>query len=193
MICNFDCSNCTYDDCINDELRDEDFVAGEQLEKELALEEKLKNMTPRQRTIYKYNHSDKRKKASQRYDKSEKGKAAQKNATKKYYTKHSEEIKKKAREEYYTKKKQRKPEGVVKEPRTIKLNFDFEDKFYYEFHGKVLYDFVKKIFVTPKGVFYYGGTGKFFTDDDINDTIFRTEEVLLFIKDRKAQMERDGK
>lgn len=50
MICNFDCFNCTYNDCVND-------------------------CTVRQETLYKYNQSDKGKVRAKKYEQSDKGKA----------------------------------------------------------------------------------------------------------------------
>lgn len=84
MVCNGDCFHCTYDDCVNDELRDADFKAGDDLEKEIQLEERLKHMTPRQKAVYKYNHSNKRKEVGKRYAQSEKGRNAILKANKTY-------------------------------------------------------------------------------------------------------------
>lgn len=44
MVCNMDCLNCTFDDCIND-------------------------MSPRQIVMYRYNHSDKGKARIKKYQK----------------------------------------------------------------------------------------------------------------------------
>lgn len=53
MVCNMDCFNCTFDDCIND-------------------------MSPRQIVMYRYNHSDKGKERLKKYEQSDKGKERQK-------------------------------------------------------------------------------------------------------------------
>lgn len=70
--------------------------------------------------------------------------------------------------------------------KSVNLSFDFEEKFFYMQRGQVLYDFVKKIFITPKGTFYYGGTGKFFSENDVNNTIFKSKEMLLAADYAKA-------
>ena len=50
MVCNMDCFNCQFEDCIND-------------------------MSPRQVKIFIYNHSDKTKETRKKYEQSDKGKA----------------------------------------------------------------------------------------------------------------------
>jgi len=77
MICNFDCFNCQYDDCIND-------------------------CTERQKSLYLYNHSDKGKARAERYNKSDKGKARYKRKQQKDIA--SGENAERCRRYYYKKK-----------------------------------------------------------------------------------------
>lgn len=91
-VCNLDCFNCIYDDCINDgDLSDSKLSA--ELDREAKQDGEL--------TAYqKYRHTEKGKAAIKRYSQSEKGKEAQ------YRANHSE--KGKARMKRYAQTEKRK-------------------------------------------------------------------------------------
>lgn len=85
MVCNHDCFNCTYDDCISNETTYEEYKQLDYYDYLIYLERR----NNRQKSICKYNHSEKGKAAIERYrqtekwketkeqyEKSEKGKAA---------------------------------------------------------------------------------------------------------------------
>ena len=77
-----DCLNCTLDDCLYNTLEQSDIVQQNKFDKDIAFENKLEHLEPKQRAkaIYdrKYEQTEKGKAAQKRYKQSEKGKAAQK-------------------------------------------------------------------------------------------------------------------
>lgn len=97
MVCNKDCFNCPYPDCVNDEVDLLDVHISEKMDKKLA------NINPCDRD-YRYNHSFKNKIVQKRYRDSEKGKEANRRNVKKYYERHRE-LKLLYAKEYYAKNK----------------------------------------------------------------------------------------
>lgn len=71
-ICNMDCFNCPFEDCINDEITDIENRVQDNLDEEIYLE----GLFPKQRYVYEYNHSQSAKVVQKRYRSSEKGKVA---------------------------------------------------------------------------------------------------------------------
>ena len=71
-ICNMDCFNCPFEDCINDEITDIENINQDKLDAEIYLD----GLLPKQRYIYEYNHSQSAKVVQKRYRSSEKGKSA---------------------------------------------------------------------------------------------------------------------
>lgn len=119
-ICNHDCLNCIYDDCICDD----DFY--DDLELDLELDREAKRLNPdnhdkkknthTKEQIYRYNHSEKGKQAQMRYNKT--NKAKERNARnrntykrqeylKKWKEQHKEEMKE-YQKNYYLRKKEMK-------------------------------------------------------------------------------------
>ncbi len=71
-ICNMDCFNCPYEDCINDEITDFDRKTQDESDMKIFLD----GMLPKQRYVYEYNHSQSAKVVQKKYRKSKKGKDA---------------------------------------------------------------------------------------------------------------------
>lgn len=71
-MCNMDCFNCPFDDCVNDEITDIENINQDKLDAEIYLD----GMFPKQRYMYERNHSDKGRESQRKYRKSEKGKEA---------------------------------------------------------------------------------------------------------------------
>lgn len=77
-MCNMDCLNCVYDDCINDKVTDTERRKQDKYDRENISEripEERSNLRKRKLALYDYNHSEKGKAAQKRYAQSEKGKA----------------------------------------------------------------------------------------------------------------------
>lgn len=80
-ICNMDCFHCPYEDCVNDEITDEDRKTQDKYDvncnKERIPEERSRTKK-KYEAQYDYMRTEKRKIAQKRYMDSEKGKATQK-------------------------------------------------------------------------------------------------------------------
>ena len=98
MVCDKNCLNCHYPDCINDEVDAYDIHISEVMDKQLEAK-----VNPNDRN-YKYNHSYKNKLTQKRYHESEKGKEANKRNVKEYYKRHRD-LKLLYAKEYYAKNK----------------------------------------------------------------------------------------
>lgn len=72
MVCNMDCYNCPYEDCINGTLTEADRQQQNEYDALVVFERK----SHKERRIYLYNHSDQAKVAQKKYRTSDKGKAA---------------------------------------------------------------------------------------------------------------------
>ena len=76
MMCNMDCLNCIYPDCINDsDVTPDEMKAQDELDKKITYGRAKEKGRVSQ---WKYNHSEAGKEAQKRYVKSEKGKEAHK-------------------------------------------------------------------------------------------------------------------
>lgn len=96
--CNRDCFNCSYTDCINDEIkRDKETTA---IERQAVRDSRLYQES-RQFAIDKYNHSAKKKATEKRYMSTEKGKATRRKAVDAYTERNKELVRERAREHYY--------------------------------------------------------------------------------------------
>ena len=73
-ICNMDCENCVYSDCINEDLTQEERMLQNQQDTEIRKSRKY----GRSLVVWNYQHSEKGKEAARRYAQSEKGKENQK-------------------------------------------------------------------------------------------------------------------
>lgn len=80
-MCNRDCLNCTYDDCIDDAITQEERKEQDDYDR-TSIRERIKEERSGLRKgklkYYDYNHSEKGKERLQRYEQSEKGKARRK-------------------------------------------------------------------------------------------------------------------
>ena len=82
FVCNRDCFNCIYEDCICDEFSD-DLALDYGLDRECHInnapadiaQRKYRKTEKGKQSVYKYNHSVKHKEVMRKYNKSEKGKA----------------------------------------------------------------------------------------------------------------------
>ena len=95
MICNMDCLNCPYPDCINDGLSIADIKRQDKEDKEIT-KETLLAKTSREVTYQKYNKSPKGKEANRRYKQSGKAKSARD----RYYRENKEKILARQKERY---------------------------------------------------------------------------------------------
>lgn len=98
MVCDKNCLNCHYPDCVNDEIDLVDIHDADVRDRKL-----VDTINPIDRD-YRYNHSYKRKIADKRYRDSEKGKETIRKNVKIYYERHREYKILKAKE-YYSKNK----------------------------------------------------------------------------------------
>lgn len=81
FVCNRDCFNCTYTDCVCDEPSD-DLALDRQLDLEAKINitsaaracKKYRKTEKGKQAVYRWNHSDKHKEIMRNYNKSEKGK-----------------------------------------------------------------------------------------------------------------------
>lgn len=77
-----DCLNCTLDDCLYNTLEQSDIVQQNKFDKDIAFENKLEHLEPKQRAkaIYdrKYEQTEKGKERRRRYNRSEAHRASQK-------------------------------------------------------------------------------------------------------------------
>lgn len=102
-ICDKDCLNCKYSDCICDEYELIDFIDSESLDKEIIDNRKVFDLSSKS----KYENSEKGKKArckaAKKYYKMNKTKLLKN--SKDYYSQHREEIKAKRRQRYEEQKR----------------------------------------------------------------------------------------
>lgn len=94
-MCNMDCFNCKYDDCIKDGVTEDEISMQKELDHEIV---KARQYTKQGR----YSHSEKGKLSRQRYERSEKGKATESRKTNKRVQ--SGKNAEKCRKYYYRKK-----------------------------------------------------------------------------------------
>lgn len=77
-MCNHDCLNCIYEDCVDDALTQEERMRQDEYDRE-SIKERIKEERSGLRKgklkFYDYNHSEKGKSRAHRYAQSEKGKA----------------------------------------------------------------------------------------------------------------------
>lgn len=92
MLCNHDCLNCRFEDCINDEEDELDIYKAHLLDKEI--EDKHPDINTKH---YKYNHSEKRKEVSKRYSATEKGKETHRRSWQNYAKNHPDRVRAKQR------------------------------------------------------------------------------------------------
>jgi len=95
MICNMDCLNCPYPDCINDGLSIADIKRQDREDKDIT-KEILLAKTSMEITYQKYNNSPKSKESYKRYEKSGKAKLARD----RYYRENKEKILARQKERY---------------------------------------------------------------------------------------------